>query len=95
MEPALARTALDIAIFFGPVLTAAWTTMVAPVTFVALRPGGPLPVWLGFLGAVVVAKQAIETVTIFGYSGFTEPGGAMNMQLGAGLTVAWLLAFAI
>jgi len=32
----------------------------------------------------------IETVTIFGRSGFIAPGGPMNLQLGAGLT---LLAF--
>ena len=40
------------------------------------------------------AEQAIETITIFGSSGFTEPGGVMNLQLGASLTVAWWMAFA-
>jgi len=34
-------------------------------------------------------------VTIFGSTGFTEPGGAMNLQLGAGIVGAWLLAFAL
>jgi hypothetical protein len=33
-----------------------------------------------------------ETITIFGSTGFIQPGGAMNM-LGAGLTLAWILAF--
>jgi len=42
-----------------------------------------------------VAEQAVETVKIFGTTGFTEPGGAMNLQLGAGLVGVWLLAFAI
>jgi hypothetical protein len=28
-------------------------------------------------------------------AGFTEPGGAMNLRLGAGLTAAWMLAFAV
>jgi hypothetical protein len=95
MEPATARTLLDVAIFFGPVLTGAFMTMTAPVALVALRGDGRLPIWLGVLGAIVFAEQAIETVTIFGSNGFTEPGGAMNMQLGAALTMGWLLAFAI
>jgi hypothetical protein len=40
-------------------------------------------------------EQAVETVTIFGSTGFTQPGGTMNMQLGASLTLAWILAFGI
>jgi hypothetical protein len=70
-------------------------TMIAPVTMLSLRRSAGLPLWLGILGAVAVLEQAIETATMFGSSGFTEPGGAMNMQLGAGLVMTWLLAFAI
>jgi len=95
LEPATARTVLDVAVFFGPVLTGAFMTMIAPVTLLALRGTGSLPTWLGILGAVALTEQAVETITIFGATGFTEPGGAMNMQLGAGLVVAWLLAFAV
>jgi hypothetical protein len=94
VEPATARTLLDVAVFFGPVLTGATMTMIAPVTLLALV-GSGLPRWLGIVGAVAFAEQAIETVTIFGSTGFTEPGGAMNLQLGAGLVGAWLLAFAL
>ena len=94
VEPATARTLLDVAAFFGPVLTGAFMTMIAPVTLLAFR-GSSLPRWLGILGAVAFVEQAIETVTIFGSTGFTEPGGAMNLQLGAGLVGAWLLAFAL
>jgi hypothetical protein len=36
------------------------------------------------LGAVAFVEQAIQTITIFGSTGLTEPGGAMNLQLGAG-----------
>jgi hypothetical protein len=95
LEPATARTALDIAAFFGPVLTGAWMTMIAPVTLLSLRGDGRLPKWLGILGAVTFLEQAIETVTIFGSAGFTEPGGAMNMQLGAAMAMVWFLAFAL
>src|SRR5262245_24907228 len=93
LEPAAARTVLDVAVFWGPVLTGATMTMIAPVTQLALRGRAGLPVWLGVVGAIAFAEQAVETVTIFGSNGFTEPGGAMNLLLGAGLVAAWLLAF--
>lgn len=85
---------LDVAVFWGPVLTGATTTMIAPVTLLALRGHAGLPRWLGVVGAVAFAEQAVETVTIFGSTGFTEPGDAMNLQLGAGLVWGWWLAFA-
>jgi hypothetical protein len=95
LQPAIARTVLDVAVFFGPVFTGATTTMMAPVTLLALRGHAGLPWWLGALGAVAFVEQSVETVTIFGSTGFTQPGGAMNLQLGAGLTLAWMLAFGI
>ena len=78
---------------FGPVFTGTTTTMIAPVTLLALRGRSGFPLWLGVLGAVAFVEQSLETMTIFGSSGFTQPGGAMNLQLGAGLTHAWVLAF--
>ena len=95
LEPAIARTVLDVAVFFGPVLTGATTTMMAPVTLLALRRRADLPVWLGLLGLAAFVEQSIETITIFGSTGFTQPGGAMNLQLGAGLTLAWLVCFGL
>ena len=68
--------------------------MIAPVTLLALR-GNMLPRWLGVLGLVAFVEQSVETITIFGSTGFTQPGGAMNMQLGGGLTLAWILAFGL
>ena len=94
LEPATARTVLDVALFFGPVLTGSTVTMMAPVTVLALRDGS-FPRWLGLLGAIALMEQAVETITIFGRSGFTEPGGAMNLQLGAALVLGWMLAFGI
>ena len=69
--------------------------MMAPVTLLALRGQARLPLWLGVLGLVAFVEQSLETITIFGSTGFTQPGGAMNMQLGAGFTLAWLLAFGL
>jgi len=64
-------------------------------SWATLRRQAGLPPWLGIFGALVVVEQAIETVTVFGRAGFTEPGGPMNMMLGAGLTVAWITAFGV
>jgi len=95
LEPATARAVLDVAVFFGPVLTGTTTTMMAPVTLLALRGEASFPFWLGLLGALAFTEQAIEMITIFGSTGFTQPGGAMNFQLGAGLTLAWILSFGV
>jgi hypothetical protein len=95
LEPATARALLDVAVFFGPILTGATTTMMAPVTLLALRSKAGLPMWLGLLGAAAFVEQSIETITIFGSTGFTQPGGPMNLQLGAGLTLAWMMAFGL
>lgn len=94
LDPAMTRTVLDVALFMGPVLTGATTTMMAPVTLLALR-GPILPRWLGALGLLAFVEQSIETVTIFGSTGFIQPGGSMNMQLGGGLTLIWILALGI
>lgn len=95
LEPATARTLLDVGIYWGPVLCGQTVTMIAPVTLLALRGRAGLPRWLGLLGLVAVIEQAAETVTIFGSSGFTEPGGAMNFEVGATLVILWLVAFAL
>ena len=93
LEPTTTRAILDVAVFLGPVLTGFTTTMMAPVTLLAFGREPRIPRWLGALGLVAFAEQAVETITIFGSTGFTQPGGAMNMQLGAALTLAWILAF--
>ena len=93
LEPTTTRAILDVAVFFSPVLTAFNTTMMAPVTLLAFGREPRIPRWLGALGLVAFVEQTIETITIFGSTGYTQPGGAMNMQLGAALTIAWMLAF--
>ncbi len=95
LEPLTARAVLDVAVFWGPVLTGATTTMMAPVIWLALRGQRGIPRWLGVIGLIAFTEQAIETLTIFGSTGFLQPGGAMNLELGAGLTATWILAFAV
>jgi hypothetical protein len=90
LQPADARLVLDVASFWGPILTGATTTMIGAVTVLGLRSPALIPRWLTILGLVAFAEQAIETITVFGTRGFTAPGGAMNTVLGAALTIVWL-----
>ena len=95
LKPATARAILDVAVFWGPMLTGATITVMAPVVVLAVSGRNGPPRWLAALGAVAIVEQAIETMTIFGSNGWTQPGGAMNLQLGAALTGGWFLAFAL
>lgn len=60
---------------------------------VGVASASPNPSLARAFRTVAFLEQAIETITIFGSSGFTQPGGAMIMQLGATLTLGWLVAF--
>jgi hypothetical protein len=90
LQPATARLFLDVASFWGPILTGATTTMIGAVTVLGLRARPAIPRWLTALGVIAFAEQAVETITVFGTRGFTAPGGDMNVRLGAGLTAVWL-----
>lgn len=90
LDPATARTLLDVASFWGPVLTSTTILMLAPITALAWRGQAGLPRWLAVVTGIAVVEQLIETATIFGERGFTAPGGPMNLLLGAGLV---LIAF--
>jgi hypothetical protein len=95
LRPETARTLLDVANYWGPVLTSTTVMMLTPVVFAALGSERLLPRWLGYLAAVAVAEQLVETLTIFGKSGFMAPGGPMNLFLGAGLVAVTLLALGV
>jgi hypothetical protein len=90
LEPATARTVLDIASFWGPILTGATTTMIGAVTVLGFGARPLIPRWLFVVGVIAFTEQAVETVTVFGTHGFIAPGGDMNLLLGAGLTAIWL-----
>jgi hypothetical protein len=95
LQPAIARTVLDVASFWGPVLTSATVTMLAPVVLLAIRGASGLPRWLGVVAGVALIEQLIETITIFGRDGFIAPGGPMNVYLGAGLTALSLVCLGV
>jgi hypothetical protein len=91
LEPATARTLFDIPQYWGPIVNGSTMTMaaaVAPLAFVGSRIA---PRWLGWLSVAFFAEQAVETVTVFGRSGFFAPGGAMNLYLGGAIGMAWVI----
>ena len=69
--------------------------MMAPVTLLALRGHPGLRGGSASWALVALAEQPVETVTMFGSTGFTEPGGATKPLARRGLVWAWLLAFAV
>jgi hypothetical protein len=94
-RPDTARTLLDVAGYWGPVLTSTTVMMLTPVVFAALGPERLLPRWLGYLAGIAVVEQLVETLTIFGKRGFMAPGGPMNLLLGAGLVAVALVALGV
>ena len=95
LDPATARTLLNVAIYWGPLLTGATITILAPVVVLAFQRRAGLPLWFGILGAVAIVEQAIETITIFGHDGFTAPGGPMNVILGASLVAIAMVSLGV
>jgi hypothetical protein len=95
LEPGAARTLLDLASFWGPLLTGATTTMIGAVTVLGFSKPPLIPRWLTILGVIAFVEQLAETVTVFGRSGFIAPGGDMNLVLGAGLTLIWLIGLTV
>ncbi|MEX3007288.1 hypothetical protein [Hoeflea sp. TYP-13] len=90
LDPAAARTIFDIAAFWGPLVNGSTMTMAAPVMVLGLGASPLIPRWLTGLSAVFLFEQAIETVTVFGQSGFLAPGGTMNVYLGGVLGFLWV-----
>ena len=90
LRPSVLRLGLDIASFWGPILTGATTTMIGAVTVLGFGGRPLLPRWLTALGIFAFAEQGVETATVFGRHGFEVPGGGWNVALGASVTAVWL-----
>ncbi|MEM0905721.1 MAG: hypothetical protein AAGJ94_00045 [Pseudomonadota bacterium] len=84
-----ARVIFAIAAFWGPLVNASTTAMALAVAALGFGEHKMVPAWLAWLSIVFGLEQAIETVTIFGVSGFIAPGGAMNVYLGGLLGLIW------
>lgn len=91
LDPATARTLFAIPQYWGPIVNG--STMTMAVAFIPLAFGAApiVPRWLGWLSVLFFVEQGIETVTVFGTSGFFAPGGAMNIYLGGAIGMAWVI----
>jgi len=70
LDATVTRTLVDISVYFGPILTVVDVLLAGAIGFAAWRCDGGLPRWLAYLSVVFALEQAIETMTIFGKSGF-------------------------
>jgi len=95
LDPATVRLGFSVLSFWGPILTGATMAMIGAVTVLGLRAKPAIPRWLTVLGALAFLEQAIETITVFGTSGFTAPGGDMNLRLGALVTLVWIVGLVV
>lgn len=65
--------------------------MLAPIAILGTRGEAGIPRWLGIVSGIAMVEQLVETITIFGQSGFLAPGGPMNLFVGAGaVLIAWV-----
>jgi hypothetical protein len=90
LEPGVARTVLSITTFWGPLVNASTAAMAAAFASPGFGRPEQVPAWLTLLSVVFLVEQLIETITVFGESGFTAPGGAMNVYLGGVLGFLWV-----
>jgi hypothetical protein len=91
LDSATARTLFDIPQYWGPIVNGSTMAMAAAFVPLAWGESRIIPRWLGWLSVVFFVEQAIETVTVFGESGFIAPGGAMNLYLGGVIGMAWVV----
>lgn len=90
LDPSTARTLFLIPAFWGPLINGSMATMVIAFVALGMAKQPIIPRWLTFLSIVFGLEQLIETVTVFGTSGFIAPGGAMNVYLGGMLGFLWV-----
>lgn len=92
LDPPTARILFDIPQYWGPIVNGSTMTMAAAFIPLGFGKSGIVPRWLGWLSVVFFVEQGIETITVFGKSGFIAPGGAMNLYLGGAIGLAWVIA---
>jgi len=91
LDPATARTLFDIPQYWGPIINGSTMTMAVAVAALGFGAARVVPRWLAWLSVVLFVEQAIETITVFGETGFLAPGGTMNIYLGGVIGMAWVI----
>ena len=94
LDPAAARVIFDIPAFWGPLVNGSTTAMGAAIAALGFGASPIIPRWLAWLSVTFFLEQAIETVTVFGETGFIAPGGAMNVYLGGVIGFLWVAGVA-
>jgi len=90
LDPAIARTLFSMAAYWGPLVNGSTTAMAAAIAALGFGASPIIPRWLTWLSVIFFLEQAIETVTVFGRTGFIAPGGTMNVYLGGALGFLWV-----
>lgn len=90
LDPGAARTIFNIAAYWGPLINGSTATMAAAVAALGFGASPIIPRWLTWVSAIFFLEQAIETVTVFGSTGFIAPGGTMNVYLGGVIGFLWV-----
>ena len=91
LDPGTAETLFVIPQFWGPIINGSTMTMALPFILLGFGAGATIPRWLGWLSVALFVEQGVETVTVFGRSGFFAPGGTMNLYLGGVIGMAWVI----
>jgi hypothetical protein len=90
LEPAAARTIFDIPAYWGPLVNGSTTAMAVAVAALGFGVSPIIPRWLTWLSVVFFLEQAVETITVFGHTGFIAPGGTMNVYVGGVIGFLWI-----
>jgi hypothetical protein len=90
LDPGAARVIFDIPAYWGPLINGSMATAAAPFVALGFGASSMVPRWLAWLSLVFLLEQSIETITIFGQSGFLAPGGVMNVYVGGAIGFAWV-----
>lgn len=91
LDAATAQTLFDVPAYWGPIINGSTMTMAAAFLLVGFGSDRLIPSWLTWLSALFFVEQGVETVTVFGETGFFAPGGAMNLYLGGVIGMAWVV----
>jgi len=91
LDPATASTLFAIPQYWGPIVNGSTMTMAAAFIPLGFGKASIVPRWLGWLSVAFFVEQGIETITVFGKSGFLAPGGTMNIYLGGAFGMAWVI----
>jgi hypothetical protein len=91
LNPETAEILFVIPQFWGPLINASTMTMALPFILLGFGAAAMIHRWLAWLSVALFLEQGIETITVFGRSGFLAPGGVMNLYLGGLIGLAWVI----